>query len=202
MNIPSSLPSQCPDCDKESFCRVVKGRAHGKGVLKAVVKCGNCGKVFDTEVRVPKPVKVRTIISHLEESKKTVIELPEDWEVRIKDEVMIGETCVQVTGIEIKDAGHSKRADTALPGDISTLWTRYFNEIVLKVSINKGRKTESLDLLVGPEEVFEVGEVIVAGKIPLKIYKIKIEDKVLHKATAKAKAKDIVRIYGKKAKPD
>ena len=201
MDVPSSLLSQCPECGEESFNRIVKGRAVGKNMLKAVVKCSQCSRVFDAESTIPRQIKVRTIISHLDESNKKEIELAEDWVVRINDEIMVGDTCVQVTGIEVDSESGTIRVDKALPEEIKTLWTRFFDEIIVKVSINKGRKTESIDLIVDPEEVFIVGEIIRAGKIPLKIYKIKVGEKVHHRAGAKAIAKDVVRVYGKKAKP-
>ena len=194
MDIPSSLFCQCPKCGEESFGRVMKGRAVGKQGLKAGVKCGSCAHVFDTEARLPKQVKVRTIISKGEDSEKTDIRLAEDWEVKLMDEVMMGDTCVQVTGIET----NSGRVKKALPGEIKTLWTRYFNEIIVKISINKGRKTESLDLIVLPTEEFTVGEVIQVGKKNLRIYKIKVAARVLNRTGAKAIAKDVVRVYGKK----
>ena len=196
MDVPSSLHNTCSECGEESYGRVVKGRIVGK-FLKAVVKCGKCGHVQDVEVKIPKLVKIRTIISNDDQSEKTQIELADDWEVRLGDEIMVGETCVQVTGIE---AGE-KRVEKARVLEIKTLWTRYFNEIPLKIAINKGRKTVSIQATVLPEDEFSVGETITVGRRDIKIYRIKVAKRTLSRDGAKAMAKDIVRVYGRTTRP-
>lgn len=194
MDVPSSLPTTCPNCDEETFGRVLKGRVVGKSV-KAVVKCLACGHAHDVELKIPKQRKVRTIISHGEESEKTDIDLSEDWTLKVGDEIMVGDICVQITGIE---SGGKRLGEAKVP-DIGTLWTRYFNEIMLKIAINKGRKTLSEQLIVKPEEEIAVGETIQVGQRSIKVYKIKVGNRVIHRAGAKAMAKNIVRVYGKTA---
>ena len=100
------------------------------------------------ELDLPKMITIRTIISRLEESEKTTIQLPKGHELREGDEIMIGDVCVQVMSMEVG----AKRPKKAIVDDIDTLWTRYFNELLVKVSINLGRTTLAESFLAEPED--------------------------------------------------
>ncbi len=198
MEIPSSLYAKCTFCGEESICRVIKSRMSGKHIVKAVLKCSKCEKGFDLDVEIPKLVSIRTIISRLEESTKTTVELPIGHELRIGDEIMIGDTCIQVMSIEVDD----KRKNKALVEDISTLWTRYFNELLVKVSINLGRTTKAEAFYADPDDEFRVYGDLEIGKYKLYIYKIKVTSHMLFRPGAMALARDVVRLYCKHGRPN
>ncbi len=196
MDLPSSMFAKCTFCDEESICRVIKSRKAGKHLIKAVLKCPACGRGFDMEVELPRMITIRTIISRLDESEKTTIQLPEGHELREGDEIMIGDTCIQVMSMEVG----AKRPKKALVDDIDTLWTRYFNELLVKVSINLGRTTLAESFLAEPEDEFVVYDDIEIGRRKLYIYKIKTHNMMLYRPGAGASVRDIVRLYCKPAK--
>jgi len=196
MDLPSSMFAKCTFCNEESICRVIKSRKAGKLKIKALLKCPACGKGFDLELDLPKMITIRTIISNLDESEKTTIQLPEGHELREGDEIMIGDTCVQVMSMEVG----AKRPKKAKVEDIDTLWTRYFNELLVKVSINLGRITRAESFLAEPEDEFVVYEDIEIGGRKLYIYKLKTHHKMLYRPGASASVRDIVRLYCKPAK--
>ncbi|MCK4756963.1 MAG: hypothetical protein KAS67_00765 [Thermoplasmata archaeon] len=205
MDVPSSLYATCTFCGAESICRVIKGKKTGKRKIKALVKCPVCEKAFDFELEIPVMVSVRTIISQVEESERTTIELEKDQKLELGDEIMIGDTCVQVTGIEVDSPSGTIRVEKAKAEEIKTLWTRYFNELVIKVSINMVQKTIPTSFLTEPDDEFAVGDDLEIGRRKLYIYKIKTDNKVLNNDGATAKARDVVRLYCKPAtskKPD
>ncbi|MCK5037794.1 MAG: hypothetical protein KAS16_01730 [Thermoplasmata archaeon] len=196
MELPSSMFARCTFCEEESICRVIKSRKAGKLKIKALLKCSACGKGFDVELELPKMVTIRTIISRLDESERTTIQLPEGHDIVLGDEIMIGDTCVQVMGIEVGP----KRLNKALAENVDTLWTRYFNELLIKVSINLGRTTQADAFLADPDDEFVVNEDIEVGGRKLFIYKIKTHDRILHRSGTKALARDLMRLYCKPAK--
>ena len=205
MDVPSSLYATCTFCGAESICRVIKGKKAGKRKIKALVKCPACEKAFDFELETPAMVQVRTIISQVEESERTTIDLEKGQKLEIGDEIMISDTCVQVTGIEVDSPSGTIRVKKAKAEEIKTLWTRYFNEIVIKVSINQIQKTIPTSFLTEPDDEFSVGDDLEIGRRKLYIYKIKAEHKVLNNDGDTAKARDVVRLYCKPAsskKPD
>ncbi len=198
MEIPSSLYAKCTFCNEESICRVIKSRMSGKYKIKAVLKCSKCEKGFDMEMEIPKLISIRTIISQLEESTRTRVELPTGHELRVGDEIMVGDTCIQVMSIEVGN----KRLNKAIVDDIDTIWTRYFNEIVVKVSINLGRTTQAEAFMTDPDDEFRVYGDIEIGKYKLYIYRIKTTSHMLFRPGAMALARDVVRLYCKHGRPN
>ncbi len=80
---------------------VLKGRLGKDGdTFEGTLKCQECGRVHTAVVREAKMVKVPVIISDQGESKKAEMELPEDEEIRVEDELLLGDLPIIISAIE------------------------------------------------------------------------------------------------------
>ena len=99
---------------------------------------------------------------------------------------------VEVTSIECGQ----KRVNRARPSDISAIWTRRIEEVVVRVSIHDGRNTFPLFLKVSGEEKFEVGMSYQYSGKKFRIIQIKLRDgAVMRKEGWNSVASRIKRIY-------
>jgi len=100
---------------------------------------------------------------------------------------------VEVTGIE---AGE-KRVRRAKAEEVTTLWTRGIEQVVVKASIHSGRTTIPLYQAAEGEDEFVVGEVYTFGGRRIRISHIKLRDgPVMRKEGWKTVASRVKRIYG------
>ncbi|TAJ44831.1 HVO_0476 family zinc finger protein [Methanofollis fontis] len=183
--------TSCPQCGDETDHEVLKEAAD------LLVRCAECGTVH----HVPKPnetiLNIRTIVSSEAESTVCTIELLEEDVISVGDYLVAecGEegVSVEVTSIECGE----RRVQKAAAPEISTLWTREIEEVVVRASVHKGWKTFSLYQRCDGEEPFAVGEVYSFGNVRFRISHIKMrEGQVLRKDGWKTVAKKIRRIYG------
>jgi uncharacterized Zn finger protein len=96
-----------------------------------------------------------------------------------------------VTAIEVG----TRRVPRAKVSSMDTVWLKRFDRVKLKVSVNTGRRTISRELWAGPEERFEVGDILTAGDMQLVIHSMNTGGRRLKRGIAAAK--DIRRIYGR-----
>ena len=182
----------CPVCMEECEHQVLREAA------ELVVQCSECGQIH----RVPRPpepriLAVRTIVSRETESQVCSVEMFSGEVVSIGDYVaaecgdeVIG---VEVTSIEVGD----KRVRRAEAEEVTALWTRGIEQVVVKASIHSGRTTIPLYQTAEGEEVFVVGETYTFGGKQIKISHIKLRDgPVIRKEGWKTVARRVKRIYG------
>jgi uncharacterized Zn finger protein len=189
MQVPPSIHTLCPECDEGTLHKTLKGRVLGKKALQLVLKCSECGLVTEQRLELSGKTEIRMIISRGRDSEKATVEFPSDWAMAIDDEFMHGDERLKVTGIEVG----GRRVRSATLRDIQTLWTMNFDTVRLKVSVNRGGRTRSLEIAVDPDEEFEAGtEIEIDGRRML-AHSIKTRDKKFRKG--KATAREIVRLY-------
>lgn len=187
--IPQSIHAECPECRDETLHRTIKGRMKGKKRLEMVLKCTVCGKVHEEALEAVGQIPVRMIISRGEKSEKVQAEFPEDWELAVGDEFMHEDERLLIKGIEV-DGRH---VENAVIKDVQTLWTINYDTARVRVSVNRGGRTKSLELEVEPGEEFEVGAEIEIDGMPVMIHSIKLENRTIRRGTATAG--NIVRVY-------
>ncbi|MDV4342610.1 hypothetical protein HL657_05385 [Methanoculleus sp. YWC-01] len=182
----------CPVCKEECEHQILREAA------ELVVQCSECGQVH----RIPKPpepeiLTIKAIVSHETESVVCSVEMLADEVVSLGDQ--IAAECedevfgVEVTGIE---AG-AKRVRRAAAGEVTTLWTRGIEQVVVKASIHTGRTTLPLYQTMEGEEEFIVGEAYTFAGRRIRISHIKLRDgPVLRKEGWKTVARRVKRIYG------
>ena len=182
----------CPACDEECELEVLREAA------ELVVRCCECGRGH----RVPRPpepriLTVRAIVSRETESEVCCVEIFEDEVVAVGDHIVAecGDEAVgvEVTGIEVG----AKRVRRAGAAEVTALWTRGIEQVVVRASIHAGRTTIPLYQTAEGEDEFVVGETYTFGGRRIRISHIKLRDgPVIRKEGWKTVARRIKRIYG------
>lgn len=159
-----------------------------------LLRCEECMHVH--KEKKPKKALVRVIVSKGEKSIHARAML--SGIIRKGDELVIddettGEAIpVQVTSLEAGD----KRVDSASAEDLSTIWARAIDEVIVKIAVSRREITESIELRVPGDREFVIGEKVEANNRKLRITRVKIRDGGFKSRKGVAvKAKDIRRIY-------
>jgi uncharacterized Zn finger protein len=183
---------RCPACLQEGEHEILK-ESHD-----LLVRCMACGHIYHTPVeREPTVIQVKAVISQETESRVGTVELLDDEQCRIGDLLVaeIGEDIagVEVTGIEVGP----RRMKKAKASEISTLWTRMVEKVVVKASVHDKKVTLPLYMECDGEEDFTIGEVRTVQGLRFRIQQIKLRNgSVMRKEGWKAWARKIKRIYG------
>lgn len=186
--------AECPSCSP--------GEPTTHVVLKkgGLIKCEECGYVHAVEVPKKKAIRLRVIVSRQEKSTVQEIEVNEDDVIRVGDEFVVEHADDEVSGvrvqsIEVKTKG---RPESAVARDIETLWARTIDEVIVKVAVQKGAITESINYKTGGDTEFTVGDTIRLQGYEAVITSIKERDGGHQKRRGKVVlAKDIKRVYSK-----
>ncbi|OPY37587.1 MAG: hypothetical protein A4E35_01173 [Methanoregula sp. PtaU1.Bin051] len=186
------ITAYCPECAEECEHEVLAE------LREQTVRCTCCNHVRrQKKEKVPGPVLLKTIVSHEGGSAVCGIEmLPED-DCSVDDRLVAecGEEAfgVQVTAIECGQ----KRVSRAKARDITALWTRVIDEVVVRFSVHAGRQTIPLYKVFDGEEFFTVGEICTVGGKRFRITHLKLRDgPLMRKEGWKTVAHRIKRVYG------
>ncbi|MDL2261232.1 hypothetical protein LJC08_03265 [Methanimicrococcus sp. OttesenSCG-928-J09] len=193
----NEIEIKCPNCSPadETWHEILKpGQS-------PVAKCMDCGHVHSYRIPRVKMKTVKAIVSQMEDSVVMQTLLPEDERFFIDDEFVVEDmntgdvVPIIITALECDD----KRKPSAAVKDIDTIWGRAIDEVTVKVGIQRGETTESVETKVPGDFKFVVGQNIkLEGKdypiISIKVrggaFKSRDGDYVL--------AKKVKRIYAKK----
>lgn len=186
------ISAYCPECAEDTECEVL---ADSRGRTLRCTRCRHIMKVAKEKARAP--VAIRTIVSHEGGSAVCGIELMPDDECSVDDRLVAecGDEAfgVQVTSIE---AGQ-KRVKRSRAKEITALWTRVIDEVVVRFSIHAGRQTIPLYKVCDGEEFFTVGEVYTIKGKQFRITHLKLRDgPLMRKEGWKTVAHRIKRAYG------
>ncbi|MFW5638614.1 MAG: HVO_0476 family zinc finger protein [Methanoculleus sp.] len=186
------ITTVCPACGVECDHQILREGA------ELVVQCTECGRIHRVS-RPPEPriLTIRAIVSRETESKVCSVEAFDDEVVALGDHIVaecedevIG---VEITGIEVGE----RRARRAKAGEVTTLWTRGIDQVVVRASVHSGRTTIPLYQTAEGEDEFVVGEVYSFGGRRIRVSHIKLRDgPVIRKEGWKTVARRIKRIYG------
>ncbi len=195
MSAPGSIYVECPICGKETLHRVIKGKVSEKGGVisfEGTVKCSECGNVHNASIKEDKKIRIRAVLSDGERSSKTFVEVYPDSNISLDDEFIIDGLPAITRGIEIE----GKRAEMAPAHEIKTLWLQRYDRVKVKFSVNKKDVTVSKSITASPDEYFYVGDSLRIDRYDVVIHRIKTEWGIVRKGGVKAR--DIIRVYGKK----
>lgn len=186
----------CPSCSPN----VPVSHTVLKNTKEMLLKCKICNTVH--KHKKPREVGVRVIVSKGGVSFQSKAML--SGTIRIGDEFIvddesIGEaTLVQVTSIEVGN----KRERSASAEDIKTIWARDVDEVTVKISLPKGKVTQSIEMKVDGNKEFVVGEKLRLDHKELRIKQIKLKKGSFKRKKGVAiAAKYIHRIYVEADKP-
>ncbi len=186
------ITAHCPVCNDETEHEVV---SESRDVLIRCTACGNHQRV--QKEREPQSLLIKAIVSREGTSQVCGIELSEEDECNVGDH-LVAECGDDAFGVEVSSIeSGEKRVQRARATDITTLWTRAIEQVVVKVSIHDGRKTIPVYMECDGEQEFVVNEVYTASKKRFKITHLKLRDgPLMRKEGWKAVAHRIKRIYG------
>ncbi|HQD26896.1 HVO_0476 family zinc finger protein [Methanoculleus thermophilus] len=182
----------CPVCKEECEHQVLREAA------ELVVQCSECGQVH----RIPRPpeprvITVKTIVSRETESKVCSTEMFEGEVVSLGDKI-VAECEEEVLGVEVTgiETGE-KRVRQAKAEEVTALWTRGIEQVVVRASVHTGRTTIPLYQTMDGEEVLVVGEAYTFNGRRIRISHIKLRDgPVMRKEGWKTVARRVKRVYG------
>jgi len=163
-----------------------------------LVRCTACGHHQRIKKeREPQSLMVKAIVSKEGTSLVCGIELAEDDECSVGDH-LVAECGEEAFGVEVSSIeSGEKRVNRAKASDITTLWTRTIEQVVVKISIHDGRKTAPVYMEVDGEQPFVVGEMYTASGKRFKVSHLKLRDgPLMRKEGWKTVAHRIKRIYG------
>ncbi len=174
-----------------------------KSGQNVVVQCQECGSVHPTTIEKPKKLDVKVIISREEESFTCTHRMTSEDAVIVDDEIIIDDEendevyPIIVTAIDTDE----KRVNAAMAPDINTIWGRAIDEVIVRISVHKGRKTQALEKRVPGGYEFTIGNSEKAEQTDFRITKIKKRDgSFLSSRGSVVEAKDIKRIFADEAR--
>ena len=186
------IAAPCPDCKDETEHEVV---AESRDVL---VRCTSCGRIHRIpKEREPEALMIKTIVSKEGTSRVCAIELAEDDECSVDDH-LVAECGDDAFGVEITaiESG-AKRVQRAKARDITALWSRTIDQVVVKISIHDGRKTVRVYMECDGEQPFVVNEMYVVSGKRFRISHLKLRDgPLMRKEGWKTVAHRVKRVYG------
>jgi uncharacterized Zn finger protein len=186
------ITAHCPECNDETEHEVV---AESRDLLVRCTTCGHHQRV--PKEREPEALMIKTIVSKEGTSRVCEIELAEDDECSVDDH-LVAECGDDAFGVEITaiEAGE-KRVQRAKARDITTLWSRTIEQVVVKISIHDGRKTIPVYMECDGEQPFVVNEMYVVSGKRFKVSHLKLRDgPLMRKEGWKTVAHRVKRIYG------
>jgi uncharacterized Zn finger protein len=193
MAAPSALVLKCTNCGEIAPHRVLRGKIGGKDeiVFEGVVRCSKCDAVSNVVTREPKPISVPLILSWLDRSEKTSLEFSPEEDVRVGQELDLGDVRLEITAIE---AG-GRRVKDAKAKAAETVWAKRVDQVRVKFSVNKGNRTVPHEVLASADEEFEIGEIVDLGKDRAVVHHIRTPLRTLRQG--RVRADEIVRMYGR-----
>jgi len=184
---------KCTNCGEIAPHRVLRGKIGGKDeiVFEGVVRCSKCDAVSNIVTREPKPISVPLILSWLDRSEKTSLEFSPEEDVRVGQELDLGDVRLEITAIE---AG-GRRVKGAKAKAAETVWAKRVDQVRVKFSVNKGNRTVPHEVLASADEEFEIGEIVDLGKDRAVVHHIRTPQRTLREG--RVRADEIVRMYGR-----
>ena len=187
----------CPICgsDDVEILNSKQKSSKKKFMEEYLLKCEDCGHVFKDVISLKKPKPYRLIISELDKSHKTTIELSPSDELKSGDVLLSDLGQVEVTSIEVGD----KRVNKAKIEDINTIWANSI-EIPARIGFSVDLHGEVDSYKLDLERDFEIapGDVVKIDKHIVKVHVVKTQERKLTSGFAKAAV--ISRVYSKPVK--
>lgn len=186
------VEASCPSCSpKEAVTHTV--------IKDKLIKCEECGLIHRLPTIKEKKVQLKVIVSRQGVSTPQMIEVGENDEINEDDEFVVDAgdevSGVQVVSIELNTAARTPRAKAK---DIRALWVRTIDEVVAKIAMQSGAKTDSVDYRINGDYEFAVGDVMRLQGKEIAISSIKTRDgRHVTREGVPVKAKYVKRVYSK-----
>ncbi len=186
------ITAYCPECTEDTEHEVIADSR------EQTVRCTRCHHVRrQKKEKAPGPILLKTIVSHEGGSAVCGIEMMPDDECAIEDR-LVAECGEEAFGVEVTaiESGQ-KRVSRAKAKNITALWTRVIDEVVVRFSVHSGRQTIPLYKVCDGEDFFTVGETCSVSGKQFRISHLKLRDgPLMRKEGWKTVAHRIKRVYG------
>lgn len=189
-DLPETIFCNCTDCDDITEHAILNGRI-GKSGVTGTFRCTECGKVHSGTIRLPRPFKVKAVVSKEEVTESAEATVMENESPSVGDEFDLDDGR-HVVITQIIDVNLAKRKSCPAV-DIKELWVKDFDTVKVKVSVNSGRKTYPLYTEADPDDEYEIGMMMSFDAWDAEITSIKTKNKLIRHGSAEAR--EIVRIY-------
>ncbi len=180
----------CPNCGVESEHEILSFK-DTKGGKEYVLRCKNCGYTYSRTVKDSKMIDLKVIFSEQGKSYIKKYSTFEDDILSVGEEIRVEGINSLVTAID----SSGRRVQKAAATDIDTLWVKRFDTVIVKISINRGERTLSGEVVAAPDEEFYIGDIVEVNGIHGVVHKIKTMERFVHRGGALAR--EIVRVYAK-----
>jgi uncharacterized Zn finger protein len=185
--------AECPSCspDEPTTHVILK-----KGGL---IKCEECGYVHAVPVKKKKLIKLRVIVSRQDKSSVQHIEVDEGDIIHTGDEFVV-ESEDEVSGVMVQsiETKTKARPEAAPAVEIDTLWARTIDDVIVKIAVQEGPITESVNYKISGDHEFDIGGTIKLKGYEVAIVSIRTRDGAHAKREGQfVKAKDVKRIYSR-----
>ncbi|MGB1698195.1 MAG: HVO_0476 family zinc finger protein [Thermoplasmatota archaeon] len=141
----------CPDCQCDE-AELLRETEHN-----VTLRCIECKHVWTFNPPKERTIHVRLIVSNMAESHYEQIEVVRDDEIRVGDDFQHDGERMLVTDLQLLDERHVKKAKAY---ELRAIFCKLFNEVPLKISVNRREKTKSYEELTEPEREVWIGEII------------------------------------------
>jgi uncharacterized Zn finger protein len=186
--------AECPSCSPDEPTTHVILRKGG------LVKCEECGYIHAVHVPKKKVIRLRVIVSRHKDSTVQELDVNEDDIIRVGDEFVVEHENDEVSGVRVQsiELKTKARPESAVAGEIETLWGRTIDEVIVKIAVQKGAITESINYKIGGDVDFTVGDSLKLQGDEAVITSIKVRDGGHFKRKGQVvKAKNIKRIFSR-----
>lgn len=189
-----TLYAECETCGETTLHEVLKGKqteSSAKLAVEGVLKCKSCGTTLRRRITEEKPILLQVVLSEGEGSRKSTVVVDASERLSVGDEMFVGHDRIVVTALE----SSGKRVPSAAARERPIIWSKVFNRVRVKVSINRGHSTDAEVIEAAPDEEFQIGEILTIKRAKAVIHTIKTETGTLRRGGASARA--IARIYAR-----
>ena len=191
---PWTIYCECESCGETTLHEVLKGdEQEGREAvtLEGVFKCKKCGTTQSRRIREEKPVTLQVVLSEGEGSRRSTVVVDPDEKLALGDEMFVGKDRIVITALEAE----GKRLDAVDARDKPLIWSKVFNRVRVKVSINRGHSTAAETIDAAPDEEFQIGEILTIKRTKAVIHTIKTPTGTVRQGSAAARF--ISRIYAR-----
>jgi uncharacterized Zn finger protein len=191
---PWTVYCECASCGETTLHEVLKGNeseSHDALILEGILKCRTCSTTGPRRVLEEKPVVLQVVLSEGEGSRKSTVVVDPDEKLAIGDELFVGKDRIVVTALEAE----GKRVEAIEAREKPVIWSKVFNRVRVKVSINRGHSTAAETIEAAPDEEFQIGEILTIKRSKAVIHTIKTPTGTVRHGSAAARF--ISRIYAR-----
>ena len=181
--------AECPECLFVTGHTILKEKAVGTGA-DYLLKCNECDKVHNLQVREPKAVKISFMLSEGPNTRMADVEIDEDEVIVIGDIFEHDDASWEINRIEDKENNSVTKCDATAISRANALRS---DMVMVRLTLTRGEYSESDSITVERDTVFKAGSIMTHKEQKWRIRAIHTGSG--RTMTGRVDAYDIKRIY-------